>query len=132
MPSKYSSAHYQKNRSAILDKRYKRYRSDPAWRRKVLRSNSESIRKRRQRVVALLGGLKSAPCADCKQRYPHYIMDFDHVRGRKKFSLGHAANRRFNEAEILKEVAKCEVVCSNCHRERTHKQRQKKYGKKKF
>lgn len=46
-------------------------------------------------------------------------MDFDHV-GEKTFNISQArwvAGRR----KLEKEVANCEVVCSNCHRERTHK-----------
>ena len=51
-------------------------------------------------------------------------MDFDHVRGEKKFCIGH--HRRYGDAELLNEIAKCDLVCSNCHRIRTRKRREGK------
>jgi hypothetical protein len=35
--------------------------------------------------------------------------------------IGRAGTRR-----ILDEVAKCDIVCANCHRSRTHRQREQK------
>jgi len=50
-------------------------------------------------------------------------MDFDHRDpSTKRIALGGAVSSgKFNETEILKEVAKCDVVCANCHRIRTHR-----------
>lgn len=62
---------------------------------------------------------KSKPCVDCKKSYPYYVMDFDHVRGTKEFGLAIAANACFKVERILREIEKCDVVCSNCHRERS-------------
>jgi hypothetical protein len=56
-------------------------------------------------------------------------MDFDHVRGVKEVILGSARVRGFARGyavsldRVLAEIDKCDVVCSNCHRERTHKRR---------
>jgi len=70
------------------------------------------------RVAAEIDRIKARPCADCGRSYPPFVMDFDHVNGTKNFCIararGGAALRR-----ILAEVAKCEVVCANCHRART-------------
>ena len=73
------------------------------------------------KIGSLLVKLKAAPCLDCEKTYPYYVMDFDHVpeRGEKKFELSTYASKRTYE-EIVAEVAKCDVVCSNCHRERSH------------
>ena len=67
------------------------------------------------RKRALLNELKDAPCVDCGVRYPHYVMDFDHVRGEKVDSCARIALSKLEE-----EAAKCDLVCANCHRERTH------------
>ncbi len=61
---------------------------------------------------------KDVPCSDCGIRYPYYVMDLDHVRGKKLLGLSQMKN--YSEKMIREEISKCEVVCSNCHRERTH------------
>lgn len=65
---------------------------------------------------------KSKPCADCGMCYDAEVMDFDHVSGIK---LGCVAMliRNHNEEALRAEIAKCEVVCSNCHRARTKRRR---------
>jgi len=73
-------------------------------------------RKMRDDKRALLDKAKDVPCKDCGIRYPPYVMDFDHVRGKKFKTLGHLKG---SVAVLLREIAKCEVVCSNCHRIRT-------------
>jgi hypothetical protein len=45
-------------------------------------------------------------------------MDFDHVRGEKKFNIGPTAAAN-SVKMILEEAKKCDIVCSNCHRIRT-------------
>ena len=69
----------------------------------------------------LIQALKARPCSDCGIQYPPCVMDFDHLHD-KKFELGAANWSRKFEA-ILIEAAKCEVVCSNCHRLRTDQRR---------
>ena len=68
---------------------------------------------------------KDRPCADCSVRYPYYVMQFDHLPGQVKvFDIGAFGSRkRYSIAAIRREIAKCEVVCANCHAERTHQRR---------
>ena len=73
---------------------------------------------RRSHFRRLIQEFKSVPCADCGMSYPYYVMDFDHVRGAKCFNIGTDAKSKSMEA-FLAEVAKCDVVCANCHRHRT-------------
>lgn len=62
---------------------------------------------------------KNKPCMDCGKSYPAYVMDFDHL-GEKLFNIGSAVRERIVSLEAIQlEIAKCDVVCSNCHRERT-------------
>lgn len=76
-------------------------------------------RARRNAMRQHLEKVKSeTPCEDCEIQYPHYIMDFDHVRGVKKFNVSQLSKVKSMEA-LLEEIAKCEVVCANCHRHRT-------------
>lgn len=86
--------------------------------RTVLRRQSREAYYRKK---AVLSALKDKPCADCGQRYPSCVMDFDHVRGKKSFNIFSGMAHAL--ATLLKEVKKCEVVCANCHRLRTFKRR---------
>jgi hypothetical protein len=47
-------------------------------------------------------------------------MDFDHVRGEKVANVSVLVAGGASRRRVLAEIAKCEVVCANCHRERTH------------
>lgn len=88
--------HYYANREMYIKKAMKRKRDIRRW----------------------LNDLKEAsPCKDCKISYPYYVMDFDHLSD-KKYEI----NKLINSCSMTKiraEIAKCDIVCSNCHRERT-------------
>lgn len=65
---------------------------------------------------------KERPCADCGQSYPHYVMDFDHRYGVTKVMKVSQIYKRSMKT-LKAEIAKCDVVCANCHRERTHQRK---------
>lgn len=62
---------------------------------------------------------ESKPCLDCGVTYPWYVMDFDHVSGEKDGNVSAMIARKVSKQKILDEIAKCELVCANCHRART-------------
>ncbi len=66
-----------------------------------------------------LNSVKNVPCEDCGVQYPPYVMDFDHVRGEKLYELSDMTFRSMSA--IIEEVKKCDIICSNCHRERTYR-----------
>jgi hypothetical protein len=47
------------------------------------------------------------------------VLEFDHLRD-KKFAFATGIRNR-NRNDVLDEIAKCDVVCANCHRRRTAK-----------
>lgn len=64
---------------------------------------------------------KSKPCMDCGIQYPHYVMDFDHREGvDKKFNLHGGRAIANSYPTLVAEMKKCDLVCSNCHRQRTY------------
>lgn len=65
---------------------------------------------------------KAKPCTDCNVEYPYYVMQFDHLSA-KEFTIGSYAGTTGSVKRLLAEIAKCEVVCANCHAERTHQRR---------
>lgn len=77
----------------------------------------------KKRMRAICDEAKSKPCVDCGQTYPPYVMDFDHLPGCEKITDVATLALQFNKAKLLLEIEKCEAVCSNCHRERTHQRR---------
>jgi hypothetical protein len=83
------------------------------------RTNANRAAKR-ETLANIAREAKAASCVDCAIRYPYYVMDFDHVRGAKLAAIGHLVNSTVPLQVLLDEIAKCEVVCANCHRERTH------------
>lgn len=67
---------------------------------------------------------EATPCKDCKHNFPHYVMDFDHLGDKLGLIKNFVHNN--NRSGLLKELRKCEIVCSNCHRQRTFMRLQKK------
>jgi hypothetical protein len=54
---------------------------------------------------------------DCKGSFDPVCMDWDHVRGEKLFNIANDYTRSLQT--LLVEIAKCDLICSNCHRLRT-------------
>ena len=75
----------------------------------------------RTRTREFLREAKSKPCTDCGLKWPYYVMQFDHISDDKVFNLGDFAARGYSLASVQIEIAKCELVCANCHAIRTHK-----------
>jgi hypothetical protein len=95
-----SSDHYQKNKQAYIDR----------------------AKETQKRIRNYIISAKAVPCADCGKEYHFSAMDFDHVTGEKKFNLSQV-NKVTSIKAAKEEIAKCEVVCSNCHRFRTWNRR---------
>lgn len=73
-----------------------------------------------KRMKAVQEYKESKPCADCGISYPYYVMQFDHLPGSGKVAnIAHLVKVASME-RIWEEIAKCELVCANCHAIRTH------------
>ena len=62
---------------------------------------------------------QSRGCADCKENYPYWMLEFDHL-GDKDFNISGYRQITASLERVKREIAKCEVVCANCHRNRTY------------
>ena len=61
-------------------------------------------------------------CVDCGTRKPYPEMyDFDHMPGTAKVRSIAACLTSGTLEQMIAEIAKCEVVCANCHRIRTRR-----------
>jgi hypothetical protein len=86
----------------------------------VSRNSHASRRRKADRVSEF----KNKPCADCGVSYPPYVMDLDHIPGSNKITnVAELVGTGASWKRIELELAKCEVVCANCHRERTYVRR---------
>jgi hypothetical protein len=74
--------------------------------------NKQALKKRIAEIKEASG------CVDCGINN-HIILDFDHIKN-KKYNISRMIHDGFSWAAIKKEISKCEVVCANCHRIRTH------------
>lgn len=98
----HAKEYYQRNKEKIKSQIY-------ASRKIRVDKLKDEVRKLKQET----------PCSDCGIRYPYYVMDFDHLED-KEYNVSHLL--QFASKNLVeKEIKKCEIVCSNCHRERTHK-----------
>jgi hypothetical protein len=129
--ARYRERHREKLRAKSRSPEYKAYRraykKRPEVRAKQIAYNKTAQRtaynkhwnaQRTEQNGLLIQGAKSVPCMDCGASYPPYVMDFDHVRGKKLFDIGRMRSQ--TAAKIMSEIAKCDVVCANCHRIRTY------------
>jgi hypothetical protein len=63
-------------------------------------------------------------CVDCRNRYPHYVLEFDHKPEFNKIDVVYRVLRNYGPEAAWQEVAKCDVVCANCHKIRTYQREQ--------
>jgi hypothetical protein len=96
-----TKAHYEANKQYYIDKALKR---------------GEMIKE-------FVRSKKDVPCTDCGIKYPFYVMQFDHLSD-KSFQIGNGT-RSGSLSKLQSEIDKCEVVCANCHAERTYRRRLK-------
>ncbi len=63
------------------------------------------------------------PCADCGTAYAPQAMQWDHRPGTLKLGTISGDLRGRDQQVILDEIAKCDLVCANCHSARTEARR---------
>jgi hypothetical protein len=97
----YNVSYYARNRAQELDR----------------------VRTRQAATLEFLRELRRVPCADCGGRFEPYQLDFDHRDpATKSFAVMTGRAMLMSRDRLLKEVAKCDVVCANCHAIRSARQ----------
>lgn len=86
----------------------------------VSRQSLESLNGKKRLNRILIAELKKGPCVDCGQTFHPVCMDFDHLNPETK-TRNISAMAQQSKETILAEIAKCELVCANCHRLRSSK-----------
>jgi hypothetical protein len=115
----YDRKRYAENREAKIAQSRAYYKKNRPARLAYIRDYSAKKQaEKREHVMKL----KEQPCMDCGQCYHFAAMDFDH-RGEdeKKGSITDMMrNMRVTLKRLVEEIAKCDLVCANCHRVRTY------------
>lgn len=125
----YQADYYSQNRERILKHRKETYDSAATcarsrlWRTAHPNECRDRVRLRHRERRAFIEQFKDQPCVDCGQKYIPCVMDFDHVRGVKVTNVGTMVSGAYTLDQIRDEIAKCDVVCANCHRIRTWERR---------
>jgi len=97
------------------------------WYKRNKKKHIANVRKTKKKMIAegqqyIWDYLSNHPCVDCGESNP-VVLEFDHVKGRKKKAVGELARQGYSIEAIQKEIDKCEVRCANCHRIKTHTER---------
>ena len=95
-----------------------------AYQKAYYHANLETKKTQRDRGKnkrkAIINELKDRPCMDCGNSYPSCCMDFDHRDAiNKLIDVSDAVCENWPMTRVIAEIAKCDLVCSNCHRIRT-------------
>src|SRR5690348_595472 len=93
-------------------RRYKKEVWYPANRKRHI----TTVVKRKNQILRYIRDIKrKSKCSRCSESDPR-CLDFHHLNKNKTISLSQAAANGWSICRIDNEVAKCEVLCSNCHR----------------
>ena len=84
-------------------------------------------RRMRQYRRDFVNARKQSPCVDCGVSFHPVSMDFDHVNDDKIADVSGLVGQKASYEKIQEEIDKCELVCSNCHRLRTHYRNLKRF-----
>jgi len=85
-----------------------------------VQENNERYRLERRQF--LYNYLSSHPCVGCGEDDP-MVLEFDHIDPKEKYMAISAMVRDNHSIKSIEaEIAKCQVLCANCHRRRTAEQ----------
>lgn len=87
------------------------------------------VQQRRRELLVYIQALKlERGCTDCGYRGHPAALEFDHLPGTVKLHRIATMASGSTKAKIDAEIAKCEVVCANCHAIRTACRRESAKG----
>lgn len=85
--------------------------------------NKQMVSNKRRNLKIKLVEYHGGKCLDCGYVGPAFMYEFDHRDPNEKaFGIG-SNGYTISWERVLAESLKCDLVCPNCHRMRTHKQR---------
>ena len=89
------------------------------WWNKNKTEQQERVKKNRNRLQDVVLGVKeSNKCFICEEQNP-MVLDFDHLENKTE-SISEMVRIGVKPETIKNEITKCRILCSNCHRIKTH------------
>ncbi len=106
----YQKQWYQENKEALRIKRLERFHRNP----EIRRAKDERYRKGLRDFIDDLK--KAGVCIRCGID-DYRVLNYHHRDpSQKKIGLSWAWKQRIGKQAILDEIAKCDLICANCHR----------------
>lgn len=101
------------------------YLGDDQKQKSLARSNLNKAKLRREMWKIK----EDSGCIDCGEKYPHYVLEFDHREGEIKLGSVSDMYAKLGRIAGLAEAKKCDIVCANCHKIRTYNRNQTGIGR---
>ena len=98
--------------------------ANSSWASRNPEKAAESKRKTQQAILRFIREDKeSKGCASCGIK-DWRVLDYDHIDpSTKEFTIGRAPGGGVSRPRLVAEIAKCQVLCANCHRIKTYENR---------
>ena len=130
MPPCGTSAMYQRHRKngedcTICRRANTKVSQDRQIRKGIARQLNSKNNGKKMRQMVIDEKLKRSVCMDCLLVVTldnRYIFDFDHRDPLEKLFSISSMYKGVSCESLMREMDKCDLVCSNCHRHRTQKQ----------
>ena len=96
--------------------------SRPEQKAKVaVRIRARNFRVREEHRNRLASLKHNKQCMDCEKPHPYWRMHYDHRDPAiKRDDVGRLVNNVVSFDIVLEEIEKCDLVCANCHADRTY------------
>lgn len=114
----YSQEYYLKNKNKILKNNKEWFRKNPEYRKKYNRKRLQNLLENEWKPILnkMFGELK---CPLCGYDKSFYAICFHHRDPKKKIYSPSSLLHKKPTPERIKEFKKCDMLCSNCHLEKT-------------
>ncbi len=107
-----------KDKSRYKSEAYREYMRNyqRSWHQRNKARRIAKIYERKEQLWEFYSQLKAtSECAQCGENHPATLQFHHRDPQKKEFNLGKAVSDGYSIDRIKKEVAKCTVLCANCH-----------------
>ncbi|MEO8972072.1 MAG: hypothetical protein ABI406_10805 [Ktedonobacteraceae bacterium] len=107
-----------KDKSKYKSEAYREYMRNyqKSWHQRNRASRIAKIYERKERLWEVYNQLKAtSKCTHCGEDHPATLQFHHRDPQKKEFNLAKAVSDGYSIERIKKEVAKCTVLCANCH-----------------